>query len=106
MDSHNPVLHPVFFAPHMMFDHHHLRPQTPPSEDIKRDFTPMSTSLRQSAETSPDVSSSTLDTVELLLSVRDVLNTLQLDFDGEVIGDEGMVVDFETKKMVTEDELH
>ena len=42
----------------------------------------------------------------LLLSVQDILSTLQLDSDGEVIGDEGMVVDFETKKMETEDELH
>ena len=65
----------------------------------------MTTSSRQSGDISPDVSSSTLDTLELLLSVRDVLSTLHLDCDGEVIGDEGIVVDFETEKMETEDEL-
>ena len=106
MDSYNPVFHPVFFVPHMMFDHYHLRPQTPPHEDIKRDFTPMTTSQGQSAETSPAISSSTLDTLELLLSIPDVLSTLQLDSDREVIGDKGMVVDFEIKKMATEDKLH
>ena len=106
MDSNNPVLHPVFFVPHMMFEHYHLRPQTPPQEDIKWDFTPMTTSPGQSAETSPNISSSTMDTFALLLPVQDILSTLQLGFDGEVIGDDGMVVDFTTAKMATEDELH
>ena len=106
MDPHIPFPHPVFFAPHMMFDHHYLRPQTPPNEDIKRVFTPMTTSSGQSVETSPDISSSPLGTLVLLLLVRDVLRTLQLDSDGEVIGNEGMVVDLKAEKMETESELH
>ena len=76
MDWNNPILYPVFFAPHVMFEHHHLRPQTPPNEDIKRDFTPMTISPGKLAETSPEVSSSTSDTYELLLSVQDVLSKL------------------------------
>ena len=89
----------------MMFEHHHLRPQTPPNEDIKRNFTPITISPRQSADTSSDVSSSISNTYELLLSVRDVLSTLQLDSEGKVIGDENMVVDFKAEKRETEDDL-
>ena len=93
MDWNNPILYPDFLAPHLMFEHRHLRPQTPPNEDIKRDFTPMTISPRQSAETSPDISSPASNTYELLLSVRDVLSTLQLDSEGEVIGDIDMFID-------------
>ena len=93
MHWNNPILYPAFFAPHLMFEHRHLRPQTPPNEDIKRDFTLMTISLGQSAETSPDISSPASDTYELLLSVRDVLSTLQLDSKGEVIGEDDMFVD-------------
>ena len=106
MDPHIPFPHPVFFAPHMMINHHHLRPQTPPNEDIKRTFTPMTTSPGQSAEASPDTSSSPLDTMELLLSVREVLSTLRLDSVGEVVSSGGMIVDPEAENMETEDVLH
>ena len=105
MDWHNPILHPILFVPHMMFEHYHLRPPTLPNEDIKRDFTPMTTSPGQLAKTSLDISSSTSDTYELLHSVRDVLSTLQLDSEGNVIGDEDMVVDSEVEKREIEDDL-
>ena len=102
MDWNNLILYPAFFAPHLMFEHHHLRPQTPPNEDIKRDFTPMTVSLRQSAETSSDISSTSSDMHELLLSVRDVLSTLQLDSKGEVIGDDDMFIDLVVEEKETE----
>ena len=69
MDWKNPILYPAFFAPHLMFEHRHLRPQTLPNEDIKRDFTPMTISLGQLAETSPDVSSSTSDECPYLYNI-------------------------------------
>ena len=53
----------------------------------------MTISQGQSAETSPEVSSSTSDMYKLLLSVCDVLSTLQLDSEGEVIGDIDMFID-------------
>ena len=93
MDWNNPILYPAFFAPYLMFEHRHLRPQTPLNEDIKRDFMPMTVSPRQSAETSPDISSPVSDTYELLLSIRDVLSTLLLDSEGEVIGVYNMFID-------------
>ena len=65
----------------------------------------MTISPGQSTKTSPNVSSSTSDTYELLLSVRDVLSTLQLDSKGKVIGDEDMVVNSEVEKRETEDDL-
>ena len=65
----------------------------------------MTISPGQSAETSSDVSFSTSDTYELLLSVRDVLSKLQLDSEGKVIGDDDMVVDPVAEKKETEDEL-
>ena len=102
MDWNNPILYPISFAPHLMFEHRHLRPQTLPNEDIKQDFTPMTISPRQSVETSPDVSSSMSDTYELLLSIRDVLSTLQLDSEGEVIGEDDMVLDSMAEKKETE----
>ena len=101
MDPHIPFPHPVFFAPHMMFDHHYLRPQTPPNEDIKRIFTPMTTYPGQSTATSPGISSPPVGTMELLLSVRGALSTLQLDSDGGVIGKEGMVVNLKAENMET-----
>ena len=39
----------------------------------------MTISPGQSAEVSPGISSQTFDTLKLLLSIRDILNTLQLD---------------------------
>ena len=46
----------------------------------------MTISLGQSAEASLGVSSQTFDTHELLLSIRGILSTLQLDSVGEVLG--------------------
>ena len=46
------------------------------------------------AETSPNMSSPTSDTYELLLAVRDVLSTLQLDSEGKVMGVDDMFLDF------------
>ena len=93
MDWNNPILYPTFFALHLMFEHRHLRLQTPSNEDIKRGFTPMTISPGQSAKTSQDVSCSKSDTYELLLSVRDVLSKLQLDSEGEVVGEDDMSID-------------
>ena len=47
----------------------------------------------QSVETSPGMSSPKSDTYELLLSVRDVLSTLQLDSKGEVMGVDNIFID-------------
>ena len=93
MDWNNPILYPAFFTPHLMFEHHHLRSQTPPNEEIKREFTPMTISPGQSAETSPDMPSPTTDTYELLLSVRDFLSTLQLDSEGKVMDADDIFLD-------------
>ena len=62
----------------------------------------MTISPGQSAETSPDVSSSMLDMLELLLSVRDVLSKLQLDSEGEIIGEDDMFIDPVAEKKETE----
>ena len=93
MDWNNPILYPTFFAPHLMFEHRHLRPQTPPNEDTKQDFTPMTISPGQSAESTLDMVSPTFDTYELLLSVREVLSTLQLDSKGKVMDADDMFLD-------------
>ena len=85
-----------------MFEHPHLRLQIPPNDDIKQDFTPMTISPRQSTETSPDASSSTTDTFKLLLSVHDVLSKLQLDSEGEVIGEDDRFIDPVAEKKETE----
>ena len=45
----------------------------------------MTISPRQLTDTSPGIFSQTFDTYKLLLSVRDVLNTLQLDAEGAVM---------------------
>ena len=76
-----------------MFEHCHLRLKTPPNEDIKQDFTPMTISPGQSTEISLDISSPVSNTFELLLSVRDVLSTLQLDLEGKVIGEDDIFID-------------
>ena len=83
MDWNNPILYPAFFAPHLMFKHLHLWPPAPQNEEIKWEFTPMTISPRQSVEASPGVSSQTFDTLKLLLSIRDILNSLQLNSIGE-----------------------
>ena len=93
MDWNNPILDPAFFASHLVFEHCHLRPQTPLNEDIKQDFTLMTISPGQSVETSPDIFSPVSDSYKLLLSVRDVLSTLQLDSEGEVIGEDDIFID-------------
>ena len=93
MDWNNPILYPIFFAPHLMFEHLHLWPPTPPNEEIKREFTPMTISPGQSVEASPGVSSQTSDTLELLLSVRDTLSSLQLNSVGEGLDKDKMQVD-------------
>ena len=62
----------------------------------------MTISPRQSTETSPDVSSSTSNTYDLLLSVHDVLSKLQLDSEGEVIGEEDMFIDPVAEEKETE----
>ena len=45
----------------------------------------MTDSPRQSIDTSPVISSQMFDTYKLLLFVYDVLNMLQLDFEGTVM---------------------
>ena len=62
----------------------------------------MTISPGKSIETSPNMSSPTSGTYELLLSVRDVLNILQLDSDGEVIGEDNMFIDLVAKEKETE----
>ena len=93
MDWNNPILYPAFFAPYLMFEHCHLKLQKPPNEETKREFTPMTISPRQSVETSPGISSLTSDTYELLLSIRDVLSTPQLDSEDEVISMDDIFID-------------
>ena len=53
----------------------------------------MTISSSQSVEASSGLSPSTLDTLELLLFVREVLNTLQLDSVGEVLDKNEIQVD-------------
>ena len=84
MDWNNPILYLAFFAPHLMFEHLHLQPPTPLNEEIKREFTPMTISQGQSAEASLGVSSQMSNTLELLVSIRDILSSLQLNSVGEV----------------------
>ena len=95
MRMNNPILFSAFFAPHMMLQHWNycLRSPTPLVEESKRDFTPMTVSPGQSADTSPGVFFPTFDTYDLLLSVRDVLSTLQLYSEGKVIDDGTMQED-------------
>ena len=102
MDWNYPILYLAFFAPHLMFEHLHLWPSTPPNEETKREFNPMTISLGHLAEASPDVSSQMSDTLELLLSIRDTLSTLQLDSDGEVLDANTMQEDLAEDKGVQE----
>ena len=90
MDWNNPILYPAFFAPHLMFKHSYLRSQTPPNEEIKREFTPITLSPGQSTDASPAISSQKSDNLNLLLSVREALSTLQLDSTGTVLGSDEM----------------
>ena len=52
----------------------------------------MTVTPRQSANTSLVIPSQVSDTYELLLSVRNVLNTLYLDLDGKVM-DSNMIIE-------------
>ena len=52
----------------------------------------MTISPGQLVEASPGVSSQTSDTFELLLSMRDILSTLQLDSISEILGTDAMQV--------------
>ena len=90
MDWNNPILYLAFIAQYLMLQHHRLQPPTPLIEDTKREFTPMTISPGQSIETSPADFAQTFDTYELLLSVRDVLNILWFDLDGEVVDTDEM----------------
>ena len=78
---------PVFFLPHHLLKHWHFvpSPPTPPIKARKCEFNPLSISSGQSMDTSLSVSLDKSNTYEFLLSVHDVLSTLQLNFEGEVV---------------------
>ena len=95
MDWTNLILHLVFFALHLMMQplNYCLGLPTLPTDENKRDFTPITISLGQSADTYPAISSQMTNTYDLLISIREVLSNLQLDANEEVLDSKKMEED-------------
>ena len=87
MDMNKPILYPVFFVPHMMVQPWNYCPRspTPPIEDRKHDFTPITISPGRSIDTSSGISSQTPDIYKFLLFIYDVLSTIQIDSEGTIM---------------------